>query len=81
MLLSIRQRLDIHHVNLAPSTWNSCLRRAGKFYDDTRISKVGVPFMPGRFDFPALVLDLRLWSRAAFHSDDRRVFTGLGPDS
>ena len=37
--------------------------------------------MPDRFDLPALVLALRLWTRAAFHSDDRRVFTGLGPDS
>ena len=36
--------------------------------------------MPDRFDLPALGLDLRRWTRAAFHSDDRRVFTGLGPD-
>ncbi len=36
--------------------------------------------MPDLFDLPALGLDFRRWTRAAIHSHDRRVFTGLGPD-
>ena len=37
--------------------------------------------MLDRFDLPTLRRDLLCGTRASIHTDDCRVFTGLGPDS